>query len=182
MDKYALAKLVQWSGSGGVVGRKRLQKVVYFLQQAGCTLGAEYSLHHYGPYSRDVAEACDELVASGLLDERAEMNSVGTQYTYRLSAGAGESALSQTERRLAERTADLGTFRSLAEELLSRDLWELELGSTILYFYDKTTDWDKAAQLACEFKRRNVANETALPSARALAMTVQSRSTEGATG
>lgn len=173
VQKYPLAKLIQWSGPTGVVGRKRLQKIVFFLQKAGCPFGADYTLHHYGPYSRDVADACDELVAAGILNERAEINSVGTQYTYTVSADSGMAAIEQTENRLREQAETMTTFKSLAEELLRKSLWELELGSTILYFFQKSASWEDAQRLACEFKGKNASNEPALPAARALAMRVQ---------
>jgi hypothetical protein len=171
MEKYPLAKLVQWSGSGGVAGRKRLQKVIFFLQKAGCPFGADYTLHHYGPYSRDVAETCDELVASGLLEEKPEMNTVGTQYTYKVAA-TGEAALTQTEQRFSDRASALNAFQSLAKELLQKDLWELELGSTILYFHEKSSDWDEAVRRACEFKKVDRQKEPAAPAAEALAKKV----------
>lgn len=174
MQKYPLAKLIQWSGPTGVVGRKRLQKIVFFLQKAGCPFGADYSLHHYGPYSRDVADACDELVAAGILDERAEKTPVGTQYTYTVSAGSGEAAINHTETKFREQAEAMIAFRPLAEELLSKGLWELELGSTILYFIQKSDSWEDAQRLACEFKGKDASSEPALPAARALAMRVHS--------
>jgi uncharacterized protein YwgA len=175
MDKYRLAKLVQWSGSGGVVGRKRLQKVVYFLQKAGCPFCADYTLHHYGPYSRDVAEGCDELVAAGFLAEQAEINGVGTQYTYRVSADAGTSAIAQTEGRSDIRTESFAAFRPLAEELLKKELWELELGSTILYFHEKLSNWDEAVRRACEFKKVDQERDTKVSGAKELAISIHAR-------
>lgn len=173
MEKYPLAKLIQWAGPEGVKGRKCLQKIVFFLQKAGCPFGADYTLHHYGPYSRDVAEACDALVAAGILEEGVEQNAVGKQYSYTLSADTGGPAIERTEARMDEQMRTTVTaFRSLAEDLLRETPWELELGSTILYFFGKSRDWDEAQRLACEFKQRNAATEPALPAAKALAMRV----------
>lgn len=168
MDKYRLAKLVQWAGADGVIGRKRLQKVVYFLQKAGCSFGAEYTLHHYGPYSRDVAEACDELVTAQLLEEEEGPLGSVTQYTYKM-AERGQAALDQTERRPENPAQSMAPFRALGEELLRTDLWELELGSTILYFRDKSMDWNDAARRACEFKKVDPVTCSALPAAKELA-------------
>lgn len=161
MDRYLLAKLIQWAGHDGVSGRKRLQKVVFFLQQAGLQTGAEYTLHHYGPYSRDVAETCDELVSSGLVSEKAEHNPVGVQYGYALTS-RGESAIEQTEHRVPRCVATTNAYKSLAEELLRRELWELELGSTILFFRGKANDWTEATRRACEFKRVPPADATVM--------------------
>ena len=44
MKRYQLAKLIEWSGES-LKTRKRLQKVVYLLQAAGCPLDADYTLH-----------------------------------------------------------------------------------------------------------------------------------------
>ncbi len=35
MNRLQLATLLSWAGDNGLQGRKRLQKVVYFLQEAG---------------------------------------------------------------------------------------------------------------------------------------------------
>lgn len=59
MTRYQLAKLVEWAGE--LRSRKRLQKVVYLLQAAGAPIEAEFTLHHYGPYSFDVAQLLPRL-------------------------------------------------------------------------------------------------------------------------
>ena len=77
MNRYQLAKIVDWAGT--LETRKRMQKVVYLLQVAGCPLGADYTLHHYGPYSHDVARLTDEMVQASLLVEKTTSNAVGQQ-------------------------------------------------------------------------------------------------------
>ncbi|QDT70813.1 hypothetical protein MalM25_37690 [Planctomycetes bacterium MalM25] len=146
MKRLQLATLLDWAGEPGLQGRKRLQKVVYLLQRAGCPFDCQYVLHHYGPYSRDVADVCDEMVAADLVEEQRDLTSVGAQYTYRLpactqgllSSARGEDALAQ--------------FKTLAEELIAKDIWQLELGATVALFYEREEDWDAALQKACEFK------------------------------
>ena len=64
MTRYQLAKLVEWAGT--LNSRKRLQKVVFMLQAAGCPLQAEFYLNHYGTYSlEDVTRLTDEMVRLG---------------------------------------------------------------------------------------------------------------------
>jgi uncharacterized protein YwgA len=138
--------LLSWAGDGGLKGRKRLQKVVFFLQEAGCPLDCRYTLHHFGPYSRDVADRCDEMVAAGLVGETGGPAGGDMQYTYKLKPET-EIALSQTS------DPEMQPFQSLGTELIGESLWTLELGSTILYFYRQTGDWDHALKRACEFKR-----------------------------
>ena len=86
MNRYQLAKIVEWAGT--LHSRKRMQKVVYLLQVAGCPLESDYILHHYGPYSPDVARLTDEMARVNLLEELSESNPKGQQYSYRLGEGA----------------------------------------------------------------------------------------------
>ena len=153
MDKLQLAVLTQWAedaGLHGIQGRKRMQKVVYLLQQAGCPITADYTLHHYGPYSRDVANITDVMVAEGLLAENAQ-----GQYDYSL----GEQTRPMIEQAVARRGAaahEFEAFHRQAVELLKEDLWTLELGSTILYFVrtqKDSEDWEAALQGACRYKQ-----------------------------
>lgn len=159
MDRLQLAVLVQWAGEQGLQGRKRLQKVVYFLKAAGMPIAAEYTLHHYGPYSRDVAGVCDELVADGLIAERA-----GHSFSYTL-VDATRSLLEQQRAANPNRFECLDAFRDSARALIGCDLWELELGSTIHYFHARQNDWGAALREACAFKG---ASETDPASIRAL--------------
>lgn len=149
MNRLQLATLLSWAGEGGLQGRKRLQKVVYFLQAAGCPLDCRYTLHHFGPYSRDVAETCDESVAAGLVEELGGpvVGGMGSAfYVYSLKPEA---------RRFLEQGPDaaMQPFRTLGCELIRADLWQLELGSTILFFHGRNGDWEQALTEACQFKR-----------------------------
>ena len=83
MNRYQLAKIVEWAGT--LRARKRMQKLIYLLQAAGCPLDVDYDLHHYGPYSEDVARTTDEMVREKLLGETTETYSYGEQYSYSLT-------------------------------------------------------------------------------------------------
>lgn len=149
MNRLQLATLLSWAGDAGVKGRKRLQKVVYFLQQAGCPLGCQYRLHHFGPYSMDVADICDEMVAADLVEEEQ----TGSQYNYKLATKTRDLLKNAASEEMSD-------FRTLGEKLISKDLWNLELGSTILLYHDQEGDWDEAFKQACSFKNVNVENES----------------------
>src|SRR5579863_3270500 len=82
MTPYQLAKLISWAGT--LRSRKRMQKVVFLSQSAGCPFDAEYRLHHFGPYSDGVAHITDEMVQVGLLEEVEKTTSVGNSYDYRI--------------------------------------------------------------------------------------------------
>lgn len=146
MNRLQFATLLSWAGDEGLQGRKRLQKVVFALQQIGCPLDSHFILHHYGPYSRDVADICDEMVAADLVEESQQMGSA--QYVYKLSQ--------RTSVLLAKTNVDdrLKSFKERAEDLLKEDLWTLELGSTILYYFGQNRDWDDSMGMACDFKEK----------------------------
>src|SRR5258705_142192 len=129
MDRYQLAMIGSWADERGIQGRKRLQKVVFFLQAAGCPLDCRFTLHHYGPYSRDVADVCDEMVAAGLLEEHVTPNATGAQYGYKLTARTRQ-LLDAMAREDGARAATLQPFRDLANRLMGEDLWRLELNSS----------------------------------------------------
>jgi uncharacterized protein len=151
MERYQLAKIVEWAGT--VDARKRLQKVVYILKVLGCPLDAEYMLHRYGPYSHDVARCTDEMVQTDLLVESARSNPAGQQFSYCLSDRARMS-LAEFEagargRSLLEK---LEPFESKARRLFQADLKELEFASTIVFFHEKGHDWPTAVDEMCRFK------------------------------
>lgn len=167
MTRYQLAKLVEWAGT--LNSRKRLQKVVYLLQASGCPYDADYILHHYGPYSQEVARLSDELVQVGLLSESSEPNQVGNQYAYQLT----ETAVSEMSQ--LEKTADgkklakqLAPFEHTAKELLVTDLRLLEIASTVAYFREQRRSWPDAVERTCNFKDLP-ANSAVLKNAEGLA-------------
>lgn len=165
MNRLQLATLLSWADEGKIEGRKRLQKVVYFLQEAGCRLDCQYSLHHFGPYSRDVADTCDEMVAAGLVAEIGGPQNREMQYTYTLKPHTCELL-----KRLPKDPV-VAPFQGLGATLIKEDLWTLELGSTILLFFRQSDNWDDALAKACAFKRVR-AEETSSKAALALAQRV----------
>lgn len=161
MDKLQLALLICWAEDAdllGIQGRKRMQKVIYFLQQCGCPIEADFTLHHYGPYSREVANITDVMVAEGLLVERG---GGGEQYDYRLGRHTREM-IESVRSSCGESVRTFENFRDQAIELLRQQIWPLELGSTILYFartQPGNPDWNLALQEACKYKRADPAQE-----------------------
>lgn len=45
------------------------------------------------------------------------------------------------------------SFRQQGTELIVGDLWLLELGSTIQFYFGKTENWDRALEEACALKK-----------------------------
>ena len=151
MTKYQLAKLVDWAGT--LRTRKRLQKVVYLLQAAGCPLEADYGLHHFGPYSPDVAQLTDEMAQAGLFQEARESNGVGQQYSYRLTDRARQQLVAVEATPQGHAWAQpLARFEPLARQLLQRDGKELEVAATMVYFRRQGDDWTAALEKASRLK------------------------------
>ena len=151
MTPYQLAKVVSWTSR--LRHRKRLQKVVFLLQAAGCPFNADFVLHHYGPYSEDLARLTDEMARKKLLDEFEEPVWNGSKYSYSLPASVADELhkVEQTEDgRL--RAAELAPFEAKAKELLNADLRDLEYAATIVYFKQRGFDWPDALEKAVEFK------------------------------
>lgn len=151
MNRYQLAKVVAWAGR--LHTRKRLQKVVYMLQAAGCPLGAEFTLHHYGPYSQEVARLSDEMVKNDLLEEKVGTNTMGAEYSYSLPDHIQRQlAELETTPQGSKWASDLSSYESLGRELLGSDLKRLEYASTIVFFRRQGADWPTAVEKASNFK------------------------------
>jgi uncharacterized protein YwgA len=52
-----LVKAVFQAADGEIVGRIRIQKIFYLLEQLGMGGGIWFSYHHYGPYSEELSLA-----------------------------------------------------------------------------------------------------------------------------
>jgi uncharacterized protein YwgA len=152
MSRYQLAKIVQWAGT--LRSRKRMQKMGFLLQAAGCPLDAEYGLHYYGPYSQDVARLVDELTREGLLVEEVENHARGEQYSYTLPQGSVDQIKRyEIDPRGLEDTRRMEPFANLARNLAGTDLKELEVGATIVFFRKQKHDWPEAIEKTCSFKK-----------------------------
>jgi uncharacterized protein len=151
MDRYQLAKIVGWAGT--LDARKRIQKVVYFLKAAGCPLEADYTLHHYGPYSQDVARLTDEMVRMKLLEESSQTTRYGLQYSYSLP-DATKRKLDEYEQgpQSQKSLACMSPYEQSAKELIKADLKELEIAATLVYFRRQDNDWSVAAEKTRQFK------------------------------
>ena len=168
MNRFQLAKLVDWAGT--LESRKRMQKVVYMLQAAGCPLLVDFYLHRYGPYSSEVASLTDQLVRDGILDETETTNTYGnSQYKYQLSS-LGQTAIANALSKTSGTDPLLG-HEELAKSLLLESLRNIEVASTIVFYRKTSLDWEAAKQKAFQFKEV-LPNSTEATQAEALARKV----------
>jgi uncharacterized protein YwgA len=125
------------AAGGEIVGKIRLQKVVYLLDQMGLNSGFSYEYFHYGPYSEDLAEKVEDDVVFGYLHASQRR---------RLSDGVPYVAYS------AERSGDadlpgaylpIGRVRTALAEMQRQSATVLELAATIhwLAVIEGIADW-----------------------------------------
>src|SRR5262249_28733541 len=118
-----------------------------------CPLKADYDLHHYGPYSQDVALLTGQMVSQRLLEETKEARPYGEQYSYALSEDARRQLSAyESSPRGSEPAREMAQFRELARELYRADLKELEVASTIVFFRKQGFDWETAVEKTRQFK------------------------------
>jgi uncharacterized protein len=74
---------------GPVRGRKKLQKLIYFLQEGeGEPLGFDYKMHYYGPYSPTLDSRVQALSHAGLVESLASADEVSQFSLGRDAAGS----------------------------------------------------------------------------------------------
>ena len=158
-------RLIEAAG-GEIVGKVRLQKIVYLLDQMGLNSGFSYEYHHYGPYSEELAEQVDDDVVFGYIEARQHRRqSDGVPYiSYHAAApGLGEPL----ETRLApERT------REALTRLQSHSATVLELAATIhwLAVAERCSDWTSELARRKGAKVQNGRDQKAMELLRALGL------------
>jgi uncharacterized protein YwgA len=138
MEREDIVTAVLGAGGGSLIGRVRLQKAVYLLDQLGLNSGFGYEYHHYGPYSRDLDSATADAKAFGLMEE---------EFKHRQSDGAMYSVFKLSPEATVNEAAygDLGRERAskLLQLFADTNVTVLELAATIdwLWREEKREDW-----------------------------------------
>lgn len=146
------------AAGGELVGKIRLQKVVYLLDQIGLRSGFSYEYHHYGPYSADLAEQVeDDVVFRYLSAEQRRRQSDGVPYVVYSAHGAGEGEALETHLS-GERIK-----RALAE-MQRKSATILELAATIhwLAVVEGIADWKNELVRRKGAKTRNNRDQEAI--------------------
>jgi uncharacterized protein YwgA len=133
-----LPNLVSAAG-GQIVGRVRLQKLIYPLDQIGLGSDFRFTYHHYGPYSEEVAEAIANAIIldKSLREEKRTRASDGASYSVFL---LGENAPPSSDRLGA---LQFGQVKKFIAEMQSRSATVLEVAATIhwLRAFEHVDDW-----------------------------------------
>jgi uncharacterized protein len=121
-----------------IVGRIRLQKIFYLLEQIGLNSGLRFSYHHYGPYSEELSQEIffAEMI-DGLISESTEVSSAGATFSiYNL-------AKIPTVPVQSVGGISLATARSALDSMKRPTSVVIELAATIhwLKYNEKISDW-----------------------------------------
>ncbi|MDA3130003.1 YwgA family protein [Aliibacillus thermotolerans] len=114
--------------AGEIVGRKKLQKIVYIGKKMKLPFQEKYTYHIYGPYSEELTLRMEELCSLGFVKEVKEQKAGYAQYCYHLTEN-GARFLDQFPLSWPAEYA-----RPLVTALNERSAKFLELVSTMLYF------------------------------------------------
>lgn len=112
--------------AGEVVGRKKLQKMIFIAKKLNFPFYEKYDFHFYGPYSEEVTLKIEELTNLGLVLEVQEKTNGCVQYRYSLSE-AGDRFLENFD-------VDFPALKDCVQLMNKENARFLELVSTILYF------------------------------------------------
>jgi hypothetical protein len=129
------------AAGGEIVGRIRLQKIFYLLDQMGMASGLAFHYHHYGPYSRQLDDALDRAQA---------IRGVREAIKYRQVDGMPYSIFSLRDYRGISPSSTIGGLpankvRDLIGALSGRSSTVLELAATIHWLaeHEGISDWKK---------------------------------------
>lgn len=110
---------------GNQIGRKSIQKLVYFLQEVGVDLSYRYKMHYYGPY-------CSELSYDlGIMDVMGTINveDGSTMYGYSITLGKTDYKQASNVQEFLDSHQD--SFDKLLNVFRGYSAKELELYATM---------------------------------------------------
>ncbi|MDP4084208.1 MAG: YwgA family protein [Bacillota bacterium] len=112
--------------SGEIVGRKRLQKMIFIAKKLSFSFQEKFQFHFYGPYSEELTLRVEELCNMGFLDEIREKKGGYYQYRYTLTE-PGKEFLSLNK-------IEMPFLQDCLQDMNTKNARFLELVSTVLYF------------------------------------------------
>lgn len=141
-----LVRDVLFAADGPIVGRVRIQKVFYLLNQLGLEGDFRFSYHHYGPYSEDLSQAIDRARYLDQSIKEIEKDTTDGRASYSIF----ELAKKGDEPPASVGALNLEDARGLIATMKSTTSVVIELAATIHWLREKEklTDW------RAELKRR----------------------------
>ncbi|MCO7125584.1 hypothetical protein NIE88_07345 [Sporolactobacillus shoreicorticis] len=124
-DHAKIAALI--NQTGGISGRKKLQKAVYIFQRLGYPFEQIFHFHFNGPYSEELSIQLEELCDFGfLIEDREDHNEEEETCYYRISE-AGQGFLTHYKNVLP-------TACRLTQQIMNQNALFLESVAILLYF------------------------------------------------
>lgn len=114
------------SVSGEIIGRKKLQKMIYIAKKIAFPFQERFQFHFYGPYSEELTLRVEELCNMGFLNEVKEKKGGYYQYRYALT-DSGQEFLSLNK-------VAMPYLPDCLADMNEQNARFLELVSTVLYF------------------------------------------------
>jgi uncharacterized protein len=146
------AKLITFfSECKEIVGRKRLQKMIYILKKCNFPFSERYQFHFYGPYSEELTLRIEELTNLGFLTESKEKERGYYQYRYTLTEEGGKF--------LEHYNIEMNNMNVLIEKMNNKSSRFLELVTTMMYFDHMTKEEVEEKVLAVKSKQNYTSDE-----------------------
>jgi len=140
MEREHVVAAVVAAGGGELIGRVRLQKTFYLLDQLGLQSGFNFYYHHFGPYSAELESALLDAKAFDLLEEETCFRQRdGARYSiFRLKQGAEEAVAEKAFGQLGQEEA-----ARMVRKFAQTNITILELAATIdwLWRFERSSDW-----------------------------------------
>lgn len=138
-DRTNLIVGVIQAAGGEIIGKIRMQKIFYLLEQLDLSANLSYSYHHFGPYSEDLSRSLDyaELIDKKIQEVPKDTPSGSTFIAYTLSE---ESRNSQPKR---VGNFNFSDINNLIKDMTAETSIVIELAATIHWLKEKekVEDW-----------------------------------------
>ncbi|MFP3843264.1 YwgA family protein [Priestia filamentosa] len=122
------AKIIKvFLSAGEIIGRKKLQKMIFIAKKLDYPFYEKYNFHFFGPYSEELTLRVEELCNLGFLTEVKENKGGYMQYRYELTQ-EGEIFLEHHP------DLDFPFLNDCVKSMNEQSSRFLELVSTVLYF------------------------------------------------
>lgn len=132
-----IAQLIDCA-SGEIVGRTRLQKIVYLLTAAGLDSSFDFAYKHYGPYSEELAQSAREAVLLGYIAEDEKVAGWGGTY----------SVYKKTNQLIDAHQPIDETMIKFVDFVAGSNAIELELAATAVFLFKEgiRDPWEETAR------------------------------------
>jgi uncharacterized protein len=146
------AKLMSaFLASGEIVGRKKLQKMIFIAKKLTFPFQEKFQFHFYGPYSEELTLRVEELHNMGFITEVKEKKGGYFQYRYTVTE-EGENFLEMYK-------TEMPHLRDCLTDMNEKPSRFLELVSTILYFDNLPKDEVKEKVFTLKSKQKYTEEE-----------------------